>query len=281
MLSAIMTPAVWRFHRATGFRYAGAPEFLTAQGGRVNSAIVRALVKALGFKRTVALLAGLAVDFLDDMVWTFFRSEPATFEKPLTHAFGRAVARIDALGPSDAVQKELLVVAFWLNSEGISSGFPRSNSSWESLVRRADDAADSFNWLREDAPTAWQPPLPRLCIGRIQFEAIATLESLEEEGKLMDHCVAMLHSDCASGESVVFRVSGSLPNGRHARATAQFTRHATKGWVLEQIKGRKNIEAPRSLEKAARAVALQFNEGAIVMLPPVGPTACDASRGAG
>ena len=45
----------------------------------------------------------------------------------------------------------------------------------------------------------------------------------------------------------------------HAGATAQFTRDDKKGWILEQIKGRKNREAPPALKKAAQTAALQFN----------------------
>jgi len=259
MLSATLSPTVWRFHRGNGFCLVRAPELLTAPYGTVGAAVVRAAVKALGFKGAQALLTGCGEDFLQAMVATFNGSEPGSFKKPLTHVFGRAAARIEALGPSEEMQQELLVVASWLACGGIPSGFPRDNSSWASLVRGANAAADPFAWLREDAPTDWPPPLPDLSLGKVCFEAIASLEALEKEGTQMEHCVAILHSDCATGQSVVFRVSGTLGNGRPVRATAQFTLLSTERWTLDQIHGKRNLPVPPSLRNAAKAAVAHFN----------------------
>lgn len=262
MLSATLSPTVWRFHRDLGFSLIYSVDLLAGPIAETGATVIRAAVKAMGFQAAKRLFGGLDKDFFGTLACGFQYSDLPAIEKPLQRYFGCASARFKEIGASTVMQDELLRVAGWLCWDGFEQGFPFPNSSWASLVGHADAVkaeTDLLGSFAEIIPSQWKPPVSDFDVANVRFTAISSLNGLSREGDEMDHCIAAVHYECAEGSSVVFSVVGTLPNGKDVRATAQYKRHhRLKHWVLIAIKGVRNAAVPAELKRIARDAANAF-----------------------
>ena len=262
MLSVTLSPTVWRFHRDLDFSLVYSVDLLAGPIAEAGATVIRAAVKAMGFKAAQRLFGGLEKDFFGTLACGFKYNDLPAIEKPLQRYFGSASTRFKEVGSSKVMQDELLLVAGWLSWDGFEEGFPFPGSSWASLVRHADavrvetDLLGSFSTI---ISSQWTAPVSDFEVANVRFTAITSLDGLSREGDEMDHCIATVHYECAESSSVVFRVAGTLPNGKDVRATAQYKRHhRLRHWVLTDIKGVRNAAVPAELKRIAREAVNAF-----------------------
>ena len=78
----------------------------------------------------------------------------------------------------------------------------------------------------------------------------------------MRHCVGSYFRKCALVASVIYRVEGTLPDGKRVRATVEFVRKSGIGmllseeWKIAQLNGRGNGEVDQRVWKMAGQLAL-------------------------
>jgi hypothetical protein len=262
-----LSPTVQRFHRRLGFRLIDSPDLLSGRQGQIGTVIIRAAVKALGLTPACALFADLDENVLEGLTATFLRHDPTEIEGPLRHFFGRASTRIGEVSLPE-LQREMLLVAWWLGESGLADMYPRSNSTWRSLLRRAenavpDEAAALLAWYDETQKDIWVPPLPDITLQGVNFESIATTGMLLTEGEEMGHCISAYEADLKGGLAVAFQVTGTLGSGVPVRATSLYVLgRSLRRWRLQDIRGELNARVPAELRRIAREAEALFNQPA-------------------
>ena len=272
LVAAGQPKTVWRFHRDTEFALIpqlpirdDLPEIdcalLFGEGGRYSGLLLTAAVKAWGMRH--------AQQFFLNLVGTrrFKRMVKAVCDANCAGADMAKLPTVIALGWKERhldsmlgrfMHKDIETVIAWLAQEGFALGFPARNATWPSLVDHAD-RWEVINRLREDAqavPSAWRASIPVWRAGAVKFTAIENRSALRVEGAQMHHCAAQYFRQCALGTSAIYRIEGTLPNGKPVRATVEFVKMpAGKGWLIAQIKGRKNFEVHDSLQHMAARLA--------------------------
>ncbi len=259
MVERVASPAEWRFHRATQFRFLPDVTLFDIEKGHP---IVTASVKALGLKGATAFFDQLGEEAFATMLLACMIRDPEDGWSRLPIFAARAAAHLEQFkNPSREVRSEVADVLAALLENGFEEGYPRKTSTWASLVRRAHRQWRPFELepphevCADDASRAWKSPLGPWSNGHVTFTPLTTHDALREEGRHMNHCVETWHYCCATGSAVVFRVFGVLPSGDTVRATAGLRRktgHAP--WELVRILGRSNTRVPVGL----RTIALEF-----------------------
>ena len=257
MVERVSSPAEWRFHRTTQFRFLPDVTLFDLEHGHP---IVTAAVKALGLRGAAAFFDQLGEEaFTAMLVECMIREREAGWSRlPLFVA--RAAAHLAQFRhPSWETRGELTEVLAALLECGFSEGYPRKTSTWASLVRRAHGQWRPFELepphdiCCEVVPRAWESPLGPWSSGQVTFTPLTTHDALRDEGRQMNHCVETWQSGCAAGSAVVFRVLGMLPSGNTMRATAGFRRKTGQApWQLVSILGRSNTRVPVGLKALAR-----------------------------
>lgn len=260
------SPTVWRFHRRTEFALVPGGDLLVHQGADVASAMVTGAVKGLGLENAAAFLMSMGTERFTRMyIHLNEYGSMRDWVERLPLFMARAARRLKEAGEAaerEHAMEEIVMVLRGLARVGFFEGFPVANSTWISLLQRADawNAPPAGEAEDHNLPTSWEVCLPRWEYGEVQFSALTSLSGLRAEGVEMFHCVESRFFDCASGSSVVYRIQGSLPDRQPVRATVEFSRTRPKRpdggvrgkWNLSEIRGRFNAE----VDPAVRRIAL-------------------------
>ena len=276
MVERVSSPAEWRFHRTTRFRFLPDVTLFDLEHGHP---VVTAAVKALGQRGAIAFFDQLGEEaFVTMLVECMIRDRESGWSRmPIFVA--RAAAHLAQFRhPSGETCGEVTEVLAALLECGFSEGYPRKTSTWASLVRRAHTQWRPFELeppheiCCDVAPRAWESPLEPWSNGQVTFTPLTTHDALRDEGRQMNHCVETWHSCCAAGSVVVFRVLGVLPSGDTIRATAGFRRRTGQApWQLLSILGRSNTRVPAGLKAMARECERNCNTRALPDAGPPGP----------
>ena len=256
---------VWRFHRRTAFALVPGGDLLVRHGANIAAAIVTGAVKGLGLEPAAAFLTQLGAERFTRMyidLNEYGSMRDWTERLPLFMA--RAAAWLkdaDALAAREEAMERIIEVLRGLAKAGFAEGFPASNSTWSSLVQRAEtwNAPAGLAAELKNLPVSWTVSVPRWKDGDIAFTALTSLQELRAEGVQMVHCVESRFADCATGNSVVYRIQGALLNRQPVRATVEFSRTARKRrfggdavrWSLRELKGRFNAEPGTAVRRIA------------------------------
>ena len=265
---------VWRFHRRSQFAIVPGGDLLVRRGARAAAAIVTGAVKGLGLDQAVTFLMAMGAERFTRMYIDLNEHESKEAwagRMPLFMA--RAAARLNqASAPEDReeVMEQIIMVLRGLVRAGFAGGFPASNSTWSSLLERAEtwNAPDDRGAEVQNLPKSWTAPLAQWAHGEVKFNAIDSLKDLRAEGVQMVHCVESRYVDCATGNSVVYRIQGCLPDGQSIRATVEFSATSrrrwhggvARTWVLQELKGRFNAEVDPALRKIALLALAALND---------------------
>ena len=261
----------WRFHRQTNFhlltgrpggRTAGMVGPLQFIGHQANciSMLITVTVKGVGMKRAQRLLLGLGEDRITRMAGALAQMGllDATMMR-LDTVMARAAERVESAGDElPRAHEEVVHVVSGLARAGFDLGFPAPNSTWASLVERANEwAGVGALWGdKVDLPITWKAAIPEWRDGELTFTALQSLKELEAEGLHMRHCVGNYHQPCALGNSVIYRIAGWLSIDSRVRATVEFGRHFKTGdWRISQIVGRENSDVDPRLRGVANKLA--------------------------
>jgi hypothetical protein len=268
---------VWRFHRDAEFELITRPlsefgtqevdrELLLGEGGHYAGQIIVSAVKALGMESAQKLLTAVSCRRFKSMVNALRDANcvDADLEKlPRVMALAWKEQELDSM-QGRWVHKDIALVIRWLASEGFARGQPAQNATWPSLMRLAEEW-DIITAQNEEEPALkdkWTVAIPTWHEGKVHFTAIKNRKSLSAEGRHMRHCVGGYFRQCALGASVIYRVEGTLPDGKRVRATVEFVRKSGIGmllseeWKIAQLKGRGNGEVDQRVWKMAGRLAL-------------------------
>lgn len=267
------SPAVWRFHRRSEFCLVPAGDLLLRGGAGIVDALVTSAVKALGLDGAVAFLEGLGADRFTRMYIELNEQVlPERWRDLLALFMARAAARMKtaaALDECEVVGEQIILVLRGLARAGFAEEFPTPNSTWNSLVQRAEgwNVPEAPELEASKLPESWATHMKRWECGNVRFDALTSLKELRVEGVQMVHCIESRHAACAVGVSVVYRISGALPNGQPVRATVEFARTPAQTqsdgqcgkWHLHELKGRHNAAVDPALKHIALGAAGALN----------------------
>lgn len=182
---------------------------------------------------------------------------------------------------------EFEFVKDWLNGRGIVEGYPNSNSTFESLLSRADiwhnnigerymheamySAEDFDTNIRSTVPllgnpkgAGWNPVLEACEIDGVRVRGLHTSMMLATEGVEQNNCVYLRRGKCWDGSSLIFTLE--TPGHTPLRSTLEvsFTRDfynplmTKQTWSIKEIKGFGNRTAPAGHKAVAAKVVARI-----------------------
>ena len=265
----------WRFHLGTKFALVPGGELLVHPLSDVGAAIVMSAVVGLGMRNAVIFLMAMGAEGFRRMCVELNEcGSLANWSARLPLFIARAAGRLNEIQTSaeqEDVTGQIILALRGLARTDFTEGLPAVNSTWNSLWQRADassTSADSDTAMRNSS-ASWTVHLAAWAYRDVKFTAIASPLELKAEEVQMVHGIESRLFECATGDSVIYRIEGALPDGEVVRATVEYARKARhrrdseagEKWILYEIKGRFNAEVDPLLLRVA-LMALDALNGA-------------------
>lgn len=168
-------------------------------------------------------------------------------------------ARYRNIDPKKFIEEEFIPVIRWFFEEGqtlnidsnrIKAGWSWLRGQWAEVRRRRALPA---------TPAEWASPLRNAEIGSLLFVPLQSTQALEDEGKVMKHCIASFRDCCEKGCLHVFSVRDSRTLDRVATAAI---RARTGTWVIADIKSEGNRAPDESVVRAATSLLVLVKKSA-------------------
>ena len=138
----------------------------------------------------------------------------------------------------------------WLRQQGLSEGFPKKNSTWNSLIKQSDSWHREIQMKKLGTDFSWDDEMGLLLtetINNLHVKPLLSLYALFDEGRDMHHCVASFAQDCQNGVYRVFSLT-SVDDATQRSTLGIFKERGH--WYIDQHKGYCNAKVNDAHAKA-------------------------------